>query len=182
MSRIVVVLGGGHAAGKTTFCKTLEEVVDPNKVAVIYGDLDNRFKGTTEEKVDNLVDLLADEDRHIVFEGMRAPVGLYDTFVKSCDQLVLVVACMSADRMLANLKHRCAKNNKEFSAKQQEYWTPKKLHYEANTRHLNIMKRLASTYPDRVPNITLRVVRHSDDPMDFSAFAPELVYLSKLLR
>jgi hypothetical protein len=181
MSRKVFVMMGGHASGKTTVCKLFQEVL--GNTCVILGDLDNRFKGTVEFKQANLREFLANEERDIIFEGMRAPLGLLELFMELCPDLTFVLALMSGKRMLANIKHRCQKAGKEFSAKQQEYWTQSKLDYESHKRFLNLLAKMSRENPEGVRKVTLRVIRHSDTPLDFSAWEPEIQYiLSQLMR
>lgn len=182
MSRQVVVIWGGHAAGKTTFCKHLSEAVNPDKVNVIFGDLDKRFKGEVGWKRDNLTTVLQEDQRHIVFEGMRAPCGLFDIFLENCPGMTLMLVLSPPQRLLASMTHRKESNGNQFTEKQKEYWTQSKLAYESKTRFLNQLVKLSTLYPDQVRGVDLRLVKHSADATDFSAFEPEFIRLLRVLR
>lgn len=173
--RRVVVMAGGHAAGKTTLCKKLREVVPESQLNVVFGDLDPLYKNSIENKRQAVEDLLKTEKRHIIFEGARAPSGVYDVFLKNCtrDNLVFFMVIMSGDRLLSTIKHRRASNGQEFTEKQKEYWTPQKCRYESKDRYINSMIKLGKEYPDLTRNVELKVVKHSDLLLDFSALDKE---------
>lgn len=181
MSRQVVVIWGGHATSKTTVCQTLRGLLPESKVNIVFGDLDNRFKGEVGCKRDNLTKLLQEDQRHIVFEGMRAPSGLWDIFLQESN-LTLVLVLSNAKRMLASMTGRKESRGNTFTDKQKAYWSKSKLDYESKGRFINALKKLSDTYPDLVAKTKLRVVTHIEPYPDFSAWEPEIVRLYKELR
>lgn len=182
--RRVVVMAGGHAAGKTTFCKKIREEVPESQLNVIFGDLDDNYKDTIENKRKAVERLLQNESRHILFEGARAPSGVYDVFLKNCtdDHLVFLIIVMSGRRLLETIKHRKASNGQEFTNKQAEYWTESKCNYEAKHRYLNSMIKLGNDYPDLTRTTELRVITHTNKLLDFSALDMEFHRLIKWFK
>lgn len=158
-------LYGVFAVGKTTFMKDsmddlADSINDNLDLTVVLADLQSeyhynkitdewvltkcfeRWKGKRDEKLDWIEPMIADRHRLWIVESARYFGGLHLEFIDAVNMndgglkfIIPVTDELSARQFLID---RCEKRNKKFRA---DYWTKKRLTYEARDRYLNVAKK-----------------------------------------
>ena len=158
-------LYGVFAVGKTWFIEKnmddfADNINDNLDLTVVLADLQSeyyydkdgdgwllakcfeRWKGKRDEKLSWIRPMIADRKRLWIVESARYFGGLHQEFITAFREcggglkfIIPITDELSARQFLID---RCEKRNKKFRA---EYWTKKRLTYEARDRYLNVAKK-----------------------------------------
>lgn len=158
-------LYGVFAVGKTTFMKDnmddfADSINDNLELTVVLADLQSeyhynksmdewiltdkfeRWKGKRGEKLSWIEPMISDRNRLWIVESARYFGGLHQEFISAFERyggglryIIPITDELSARQFLVD---RCEKRNKKFRA---DYWTKKRLSYEARDRYLNVAKK-----------------------------------------
>jgi hypothetical protein len=119
-----------------------EYYYDKNSDRWIVAKCFERWKGKRDEKLDWIELMIADRHRLWIVESARYFGGLHHEFIGAFKKhygglrfIIPVTDEWSARQFLID---RCEKRNKKFRA---DYWTKKRLTYEARDRYLNVAKK-----------------------------------------
>jgi hypothetical protein len=160
---MLIGIYGMFAVGKTTFLMDAKEdlpgIVN-NDLTVVFADLGDeyhyeptddewiiygdsiRWKGKRDEKLPHIESMIEDRDMLWIVESARYFGGLQDEIIRCVRKhgggAAFIVPVSDEPTARQFLIDRCNKRNKEFRA---DYWTERRLNYEAYHRYVNVVNK-----------------------------------------
>jgi hypothetical protein len=157
-------LFGMYATGKTTFLNNFkDDLIDASvhNLVVVLADIATEYwyeptddvwiaryvkpiyKGTQQEKLPHIDEMVGDRDMLWILESARYFAGLHETCVESAIKhrggLRFIIPVTTPEVGKRFLMERAKKRNKHF---RDDYWTKGKLEYECMYRYINAMKNI----------------------------------------